>query len=190
MRYSRNCITVLGFLAVILCFETAWSKAPSGIGAGGSLGLMVALDDASYYGIGTDIYPELGLWIEVPYVRVGGTLGLIWRERKYSYWSGSYSYGEQETILILPAMARLEIRPFSGTDLIIGPFIGGGLGAYLVADGPYDSAVSISARAGLEIPTDYFTATADLRLEPTIGGDSQLGAFMATVGMILKLPLE
>jgi len=190
MSIRRPWVTFLGLLLAISYPDAGWSKAPSGIGGGGNLGLMVALDDDSYYGLGTDLYPEIGLWIELPFVRAGGTLGLIWRKKELLYSSGFGSYEEEETILIFPVIARLDIRPLSETDLIIGPFVGGGIGTYIVADGPHETSVSISTRVGLEIPTDYFTAIAELRFEPTFGGSSQLGGVMANFGMILKLPLE
>jgi len=179
---------VLSVMIVILLPEAALSKSSSAIGIEGNIGFMVAFDEDSYWGEGVDLYPEVGLWIEVPYLRIGSTLGIIYRQLEYSSWGVYGSYGYEENIVVLPVVARLDFRPFSESDLLVSPYLGGGIGTYLAVDGPHESSIAVSARAGLEILVDYATIFGDIRIEPTIGSDSQLGGVMITSGAILKLP--
>jgi hypothetical protein len=162
----------------------------SAVGFQGNLGVMVALDGASYFGEPIDLYPEVGIWLEQFPVAVGGTVGLIYRSLETTYhgtFSGTYS--EKGSLLVVPLMLRGDITIPPGAPADISLYFGGGFGLYVVLDGSQNTAVAISGRGGMSIRLDPIRLYGEVRLEPTIGGRSQLGALLITSGAAVALPL-
>ena len=165
---------------------SADSKSSTGIGL--NLGGIVQSDENVFFGTRTDLYPEMTIYYEKPNLRIGGTVGLIWRYRfgykTDTYWNDDVIGWDveyvEETIAIIPIMTRLDVR--------ISPiFLGVGVGYYAsLEDGP-SSQPAVALRFGADIISNSnITIMLDVRYEHTFD-EPQLGGIIATVGGNLKI---
>ena len=130
------------------------SKSSTGIGL--NIGVIVQSDESVFFGTRTDLYPEMTIYHENSNLRVGGTVGLIWRYKygigyesqtefdEFGYESRFELYSSEEEITITPIMARCDVR--------ISPiFLGVGVGYYAsLEDGP-SSQPAVALRFGADI---------------------------------------
>ena len=157
---------------------SADSKSSTGIGL--NLGAIVQSDEDVFFGTRTDLYPEMTIYYENSNLRVGGTVGLIWRQLSVHYISYSDLGFVKETITIAPIMARCDVR--------LSPiFLGVGAGYYAsLEDGP-PSQPAVALRFGADIISNSnITIMLDVRYEHTFD-EPQLGGTIATVGGYIKV---
>ncbi len=178
---------VMGVFGVdIPSSASADPKKSTGIGL--SLGVIVQSDENVFFGTRTDLYPEMTIYHENSNLRVGGTVGFIWRYRfgykTDTYWNDDVIGWDVEyveaTITIIPIMTRL--------DVLISPiFLGIGVGYYAsLEDGP-PSQPAVALRFGADIISNSnITIILDVRYEHTFD-EPQLGGIIATVGGNLKI---
>ena len=161
----------------VLSSASADSKSSTGIGL--NLGAIVQSDENVFFGTRTDLYPEMTIYHENSNLRVGGTVGLIWRQLSVHYIYSDLGF-VKETITIAPIMARCDVR--------LSPiFLGVGAGYYAsLEDGP-PSQPAVALRFGADIVSNSnITIMLDVRYEHTFD-EPQLGGTIATVGGYIKV---
>jgi len=186
-------IFVITFI-IIMAFVPAISMAQTAISftfAGGA-GLFIAQDKDYYAGISTDLYPEIGMQLNVTIIKLGLKAGFIYRkitESGYSYYGTYYSsYSYEYTFAFIPAQGEFLIAPLGRN--IISPYAGMMAGAFIPVGDNDKVLVAISPKVGGELNFGPFAPYGDIRYTYAKDGDWNAGGFMIVIGLGIKLPSE
>ncbi len=194
------CVALLCVFAVTLIPSVSHAQ-QMGVSFVGGLGLFVVSDKDVYADIAADLYPEVGLMIDVSIIRAGVKAGLIYRS--YEEWSTYYDpynynpYYDEYTRSFVPLQLDLQIAPLIGSDIT--PYVGIMPGIFISVGDDDENPLAISIKGGLEFKMEPLILYGDLRytyakadlpkltLNPWGGGvgrveDVDLGGFMIVVG--------
>jgi len=191
MRFFNSKKTRLYFffipLLVILTSGLAFAGGRTGISAKAGAGLFVAADKDYYFGISTDLYPELGFQLDVSLIRLGLKFGYIYRKEEI-YW-GWYEHWKY-TLSYLPAQFEFLIAPL---DIILkrpifSPHIGLMAGAFIATGDNDKSLPAFSIELGSELHiVDPFLLYGDFRYTYAPNNDVNAGGLMIVAGMGVQL---
>jgi len=157
-------------------------------------GLFVASDKEYYGGISTDLYPEVGIQLDVSMIRLGLKFAYIYRKVELymwgwdgnSYWDYYYEY----TLSYLPVQAEFLIAPLSGQE--ISPYAGLMVGLFIATGDNEDHLPALSPKLGLEANLEPLLVYGDIRYTyaPHGDADANAGGFMLVLGMGIRLGLS
>jgi len=149
-----NGLFKLGMIGVLaVCMSGTVEAAPrSGLSFGLGLGVMAPMDDSSYMGIGADLYPELQVAYDIHAIKVGLSLGYIYREEEgYSYGANYYDdYSYEQSFVPLEVSASFLPVRLVDQNFVLQPYIGIGIGSYIAVGDNDDSYAMVSPHTGIE----------------------------------------
>lgn len=124
-------------------------------------GLFVAADKDYYGGISTDLYPEIGLQIDVSMLRLGIRAGYIYRKVEFFTWIWYPSSSWEYTLAYVPLQAEILLAPMSGQ--IVTPYVGVAPGVFIPAGDNDDALFTASIKLGLEASLEPLIMYGDIR---------------------------
>lgn len=209
-RSEGGCRLLIGALLVLLPVAPAQGMRMGATALGG-VGIFVPADDAVYNDVSVDLYPEIGLQIDVSALRLGLKVGWIYNRISYyeeyyddfGYW---YDTGEY-TRSYIPLQAEVLVAPLDLVmeDPILSPYAGVMAGTFLSIGDVDDTSPAFSVKVGSEIRWDPIVLYGDIRYtwamtdsgswsgNPYIyysRDDVNVGGWMIVVGMGLRLDLS
>jgi hypothetical protein len=181
-----------GGVSLFLLLLTAVSSAQVPVGLTGSagFGVFIASDKDYYYGISTDMYPELGVDVDVSMLRLGLKAGYIYRKLisiEFPYGS-SYSYKK----IFVPLQAELLVAPGIGSkEILFSPYFGFMAGVFLPAGDNSSSLSTFSAKVGAEVRVaDIFSPFGEIQYAVADDGGADAGGVMIVVGAGVRIPFQ
>ena len=171
--------SALCYLALIVLIFSASSSSIAqstnkstrmGISATMGLGAFVAEDKNYYGGISTDVYPEIGLGLDVWMLRAGLKIGFIYR--KYEMWIyeydpyyGDYSFYDKYVMSYAPVQVDLMFCPFNNESgkSFVSPYVGISPGVFIATGDNEKNLAAVSFKIGMEITGGPLLAYGDLR---------------------------
>lgn len=132
---------MISLLALLLCGAvSAYAEVPSGLSVGAGLGSMFAVDEQSYLGSGTDLYPECFVSYDRGPLAFELSAGWLYREGKIKLVLGNVVLSETKyTEAFFPVELAVKYLPMKmvKSDGPLQPFLGLGAGM-LFASGDND----------------------------------------------------
>jgi len=194
MKSAYKITSLLVCIYLIFNCSASYGQSLGGVSIGGGAGVFVAQDKERYMGIQTDIYPELGMYIDIRGIRLGLTGGLIYRykEEWVSYW-GDYYYYEYTydyKMMFIPVQGEIALIPLRmlNKKAVIQPFLSVSGGAYIPIGGSdyRNTELCASIKLGGEVYfMNYGVAYVDVRY---MYADGRLGGFIGTLGFRFRIP--
>lgn len=195
-------ISLLSIAMILISLSTAAGQTAGkkssgtrmGISGLAGAGIFFATDDDYYFNEGTDLYPEIGLQLDVSLVRMGIKAAAIYR--KYEAWGwysdpyGYYSYHDEYTIAFIPVQAEFLIAPLSAMmKSDITPYFGFMAGAFIPVGDNDEVLFAPSIKAGMEFSLEPLILYGDLRYTYAKDSNRELnaGGVMLVVGAGLRL---
>lgn len=193
-RHESNAILTKMTLVMLVTFlsGSAWISAapPSGLNFGIGLGAHIPNDDAAYGDLGADLYPEFQIMFDISGVRLGGSIGYVYRDEE-DFW-GDYSYDDYE-MSFMPVKFNIAVLPvrFVKPDSVFQPYIGVGFGSYIATGDNDESLGLISFNGGFQFDfSDWYNLSLDFAYndvsDPDYGyDDDYLGGEDLSYGTVM-----
>jgi hypothetical protein len=157
LRNSVMIVILAGLCAAVCLGGDAVAGTRFGISGVAGGGVFVAADKDYYHDISADIYPEIGIMMDLSVVRAGVKVG--WIYRKVEWWF--YPYHGSYTLSFLPVQLDLLVAPLSGH--MITPYVGISPGVFIPVGDNEDVLPAISLKLGMELVGGPFLLYGDLR---------------------------
>ena len=190
---NKGSLLVSIFLLLFLIPSFSYAQ-KIGVSGGFGAGLFIASDEDYYGGIRTDLYPEMGLQLNISLVRLGVKFAYIYRKIEISgyyswydpYYGWQYDYYYYDyTLAYLPIQGEFLIAPLDATakNILISPYFGFMTGVFVPTGDNEDVLSAFSIKLGSDINLEPLFMYGDIRYTYASHNDTNAGGFMVVCGM-------